>query len=75
MQPARIERANVRFGGPGYTTLDARRDEQAYGPEHTVAFQPSPEEIEAIVAGASVHLTILGEGWPPVRLSVGGKPE
>ena len=33
------------------------------------AWEPTPEEIEAIVRGASVVLSVYG-GQPPVRISV-----
>jgi hypothetical protein len=38
------------------------------------AWLPTPEEIAKIVAGAPVHLRVLGEVHPPVMLDVGDPP-
>jgi len=38
-------------------------------------WEPTPEEIAAIVAGAPVMLTVLGTGHPPVMVGVGELPE
>jgi hypothetical protein len=43
-------------------------------PAMETAWFPTPKEIEAINAGAPIILTIIGEGHPPVMLSVGGVP-
>ena len=43
-------------------------------PAMQTAWQPTPDEIARIVAGAPVYLTILGTGHPPVRLDVGERP-
>jgi hypothetical protein len=39
------------------------------------SWQPSPEEIERIVAGAPVHLYVWGAGHPPVALEVPLPPD
>ena len=38
------------------------------------AWEPTPDEIAAIRNGASVHLHIMGEVFPPVMLTVGEVP-
>lgn len=43
-------------------------------PAMETAWLPTPREIEAINAGAPIILTIIGEGHPPVMLSVGDVP-
>ncbi|MBI1234755.1 MAG: hypothetical protein GC208_09665 [Alphaproteobacteria bacterium] len=37
-------------------------------------WQPTPDEVAAIFAGAPIHLHVYGEGHPPVALSVGPVP-
>ena len=44
-------------------------------PVMLTAWQPTPEELEALNKGASIHLRILGEGHPPVSMDVGPVPE
>lgn len=43
-------------------------------PAMVTAWIPTPEEIARIVAGAPVHLRILGTLHPPVMLEVGDAP-
>lgn len=43
-------------------------------PAMETAWFPDPREIEAIAAGAPIILTIIGDGHPPVMLSVGAPP-
>lgn len=51
------------------------RDEQTTaGPGMTSAWQPTPEELARLNAGASIHLTVLGRVHPPVSMSVGIPP-
>lgn len=38
------------------------------------AWEPTPDEIAAIVAGAKVHLHIWGSGHPVVAMTVGQPP-
>lgn len=44
-------------------------------PSMTSAWLPTPEEIAAIVAGAPVHVRILGTEPPPMLVDVGRPPE
>lgn len=39
------------------------------------AWHPTPEEIAAIVAGAPVHVRILGTSHPPIMVEVGPAPD
>jgi hypothetical protein len=43
-------------------------------PAMVTAWEPTPEEIARIVAGAPIHLRILGTTHPPVMLDVGDVP-
>lgn len=60
--PIRDELIHERVNGPGT-------------PSMVTAWIPTPEEIEKIVAGAPIHLRILGTGHPPVMLDVGNVPQ
>lgn len=44
-------------------------------PAMQTAWLPTPEEIEAINAGAPIILTIVGTGHPPVRMETGETPK
>lgn len=39
------------------------------------AWEPTPEEIAAIAAGAKIYLRVLGNSHPPVMIFTGEKPE
>jgi hypothetical protein len=39
------------------------------------AWKPTPAELEALNAGASVHVRILGQIPPPMNVMVGPVPE
>jgi hypothetical protein len=42
----------------------------------TSAWEPSPEELAALAAGAKVHVQLLGHGLhPPIMVLVGDPPE
>jgi hypothetical protein len=43
-------------------------------PVMVTAWFPTPEEIEAIVAGAPVHVHIYGLMHPPIMVDVGAAP-
>jgi hypothetical protein len=43
-------------------------------PSMVTAWFATPEEIERIVAGAPIHLRIIGSDHPPVMLEVGEVP-
>lgn len=59
--PIRDETFHCAVNGPGT-------------PMMVTAWQPTPEEIQRLVAGASVHLKILGTTHPPVMIDVGEAP-
>lgn len=44
-------------------------------PAMVTAWKPTPAELEALNAGASIHVRILGKVPPPMNLSVGPVPE
>lgn len=44
-------------------------------PSMMTAWEPTPDEIAKIVAGAPIYLRVLGTVHPPVMLSVGTPPE
>lgn len=64
----------------GYEGLPVRDElmnagtDDAY-PVMTTAWQPTPDEIAAIVAGASIHVRILGTEHPPIKVEVGDRPD
>jgi len=83
MLPARIEGSTRTLGKPanwddqqnGKCAGLAIRDEMHGGLPYMVsAYTPTPEEIEALKAGASIHLYINGVVHPPVMLTVGKVP-
>lgn len=41
----------------------------------TTAWQPTPEELALLNAGASVHVRLLGTAHPPIMVEVGPVPE
>lgn len=41
------------------------------GPEMVSAWEPTPDELERLNAGASILLYVVGTGHPPVMLAVG----
>lgn len=47
----------------------------AHTPAMETAWEPTPEELEALNAGAPVILRILGTQHPPVQVYVGEVPE
>lgn len=44
-------------------------------PSMVTAWEPTPDELAKLKAGALVHLRILGSAHPPVMLTVGEPPE
>lgn len=83
MLPGRIQQATrvMAEGQDEYSCL-AIRDEVidcgeplGHQPAMRSAWFPTPEEIARIVAGAPVHLVVLGSGHPPVWLDVGEVPQ
>lgn len=81
MQVAMIEGATRVIGkSQGYLGLPIR-DESinctvngAGTPAMVTAWQPTPDELARLVAGASIHLRILGTMHPPVMVEVGDAP-
>lgn len=43
-------------------------------PAMTTAWLPTPDEIASIVAGAPIHVRLLGTGHPPIMVDVGNEP-
>ncbi|QRM43995.1 hypothetical protein [Rhizobium sp. BG4] len=81
MQIAMIERATRILGkSQGYLGLPLRDEliNCTVGGEGTpamvTAWTPTPDELERLNAGASVHLRILGTMHPPVMVEVGEVP-
>lgn len=60
--PLRDIAVNCKVGGEGTPAMQT-------------AWFPTPEEIEAIIAGAPVVLTILGTQHPPVMIETGRVPD
>jgi hypothetical protein len=71
MLPVRIEGETRRLGAPqgredsvhSLSIMD--RDDIMIS-----AWEPLPDEIEAIKNGAKIHLHVVGTGHPPVMLTV-----
>ncbi len=49
--------------------------ETTAGPAMMSLWEPTPDEIERIKAGAPVRLVIVGQVHPPVEVSVGQVPK
>jgi hypothetical protein len=45
------------------------------GPQMVSAWEPTPDEVAKIVAGAPVYLSVIGVAHPPVAVFVGEPPE
>lgn len=60
--PVRDETINCTVGG-----------EQT--PAMVTAWHPTPKELEALNAGAPVHVRLIGTGHPPILVEVGEVPE
>jgi hypothetical protein len=60
--PVRDETINCKVGGEAT-------------PSMVTAWLPTPKELEALNAGAPVHVRILGTGHPPIMVEVGEIPE
>ena len=78
---ARIENATRVVGkGQGYLGLPIRDElinETVNGfgtPSMVTAWEPTPEELERLKAGACVHVRILGNVPPPMLVEVGPVP-
>lgn len=61
----------------GLPVRDETIDEGVNGPGTpcmTTAWQPTPDEIERLINGASVHVRIIGTTHPPIIVEVGDEP-
>jgi hypothetical protein len=81
MQIGRIEGATRVIGkSQGYMGLPLRDETincKVNGeatPAMVTAWLPTPKELEALNAGAPVHVRILGVGHPPIMVEVGPVP-
>jgi hypothetical protein len=82
MMVARIEGATRHIGeSQGYDGLPVR-DEVVHctvngpgTPCMVTAWTPTQQELAALIAGASIHVCILGTAHPPITVSVGPTPE
>ena len=81
MQIAMIEGATRIIGkSQGYLGLPVRDEAISctVGGDGTpcmvTAWQPTPDELARLNAGASVHLRLLGTAHPPVMVEVGEAP-
>ena len=59
--PVRDVMVNCTVGGEGTPAMET-------------AWLPTPEQIARIVAGAAVHVRILGTSHPPIMVDVGPLP-
>ena len=60
--PLRDERIDCTVNGPGT-------------PAMITAWVPTPDELAALIAGAAVHVRILGTVPPPMNVFVGPVPQ
>ena len=60
----------------GLPIRDEIVDERTIGPHPTMvtAWTPTPEELEALMAGANVHVRLFGQHHPPIIVFVGAEP-
>lgn len=78
MIPRRIPKATHALGAPAEwddatgacLTLHVRQMMSANGPIWESAWEPTPDELAALNAGASVVLRVVSGGQPPVALYV-----
>lgn len=75
MIPARIQNATIRLGAPrGWDEATqgpcVGLDVLIQGERFTSCWEPTPDELERLAAGAKVYLTVVGD-QPPVALAVG----
>lgn len=60
--PLRDERQNNRVDGPDTPVM-------------VTAWQPTPDELDALNKGAMIHVELLGTQHPPIMVKVGPLPE
>jgi hypothetical protein len=67
----------VRQGYQGLPLRDGLMHSAVTGPgtpTMTTAWEPTPEEIGALLRGASIHVCVIGNIHPPIMVSVGPLP-
>ena len=81
MQIGRIRNATRVIGeSQGYLGLPVRDEKIACKvngdatPSMVTAWLPTPKELEALNAGAPVHVRLLGTSHPPIMVEVGEVP-
>jgi hypothetical protein len=78
---AMVEGATRIIGKSQYYLGLPLRDEiincsvNGHTPTMVTAWEPTPEELERLNAGAKVYLRVLGVAHPPVMIEVGEKAE
>lgn len=82
MQIGRIQNATRVLGkSQGYMGLPIRDElincsvDGPNTPAMTTAWLPTPKELEALNAGAPVHVRIVGTAHPPIMVDVGEMPK
>lgn len=82
MQNGRITNATRVLGKhQGYLGLVVRDEvhpcsvQGVMVPTMVTSWLPTPKEIEAIVAGAPVHVRLYGREHPPIMVEVGETPD
>lgn len=76
MRALRINGATRELGrAQGYIPLHVLDIVADDCPFMVTAWEPTPEELAMLAAGAPVFLWIMGQAHPPVRLEVGEAPK
>lgn len=82
MNHARIERhTNVLGERQGYKPLYVRKSNVVDGVSknptylYETAWAPTPQEIELLLKGATIHVGILSAEHPPIKVTVGPTPD
>jgi len=71
-----IEGATRRLGkSQGYLGLPVRDIEEQGVPAMVTSWQPTPDELAALAAGAPIYVTILGNQHPPIKVGIGPTPK
>lgn len=55
----------------GLPVRDAVDEKDGGVPTMTTAWEPTPAEVDAIVSGAKIEITIIGSAHPPILVGVG----
>jgi hypothetical protein len=70
--PSTTRRIGKSQGYFGLSVTDTVREDGT--PMMMTSWQPTPNEVAAIAAGAPIYLWLLGTAHPPVMLTVGEAP-